>query len=226
MSVFGDKLKSLREKENLTQGDLAKKLGVTQRFISYYEKGNSIPNDPDILNKLVSLFNVSLDYLLLDRESDSTTEAPSKIHLQIKKLINDTDKRFIKWNALDNLNDNYTEANNVDNFLHSIPKYKNSSLNPAQSYMYWHNGTTCGGYIIAKIFFSANDPANFEIVMLIEYNENLYFIANEDSINAIGDLYFSIVNTSSGIDEFIDDYLNDDLQKTTPEKLTDEDIPF
>jgi len=43
MSSFGDKLKKLREANNMTQNDLAMKLGVTQRFVSYYEKGTSHP---------------------------------------------------------------------------------------------------------------------------------------------------------------------------------------
>ena len=43
---FGEKLKSLRDKHHLTQTDVAKALGVTQRAISYYENNNVAPNDP------------------------------------------------------------------------------------------------------------------------------------------------------------------------------------
>lgn len=40
---FSENLKKLREAKGMTQKDLATKLGVSSRIVSYYETGKSIP---------------------------------------------------------------------------------------------------------------------------------------------------------------------------------------
>jgi len=50
--LFSKNLKSFREKENLSQGDLAKKLGVSKQCILSWESGKSYP-------RLVYLLNLS-----------------------------------------------------------------------------------------------------------------------------------------------------------------------
>ena len=60
---FGEKLRLLRESVELTQGALGKKLGMTQRKISYIENGKYEPSLDDI-KAFCTLFNVSADYLL------------------------------------------------------------------------------------------------------------------------------------------------------------------
>ena len=44
---FSENLKKLREAKGMTQKDLATKLGVSSRIVSYYETGKSIPSDPE-----------------------------------------------------------------------------------------------------------------------------------------------------------------------------------
>ncbi len=63
MVDFGNTLKPLRLKENMTQSQLAKKLGVTKSVISAYETGLRLPSY-DILICIAKIFNVSTDYLL------------------------------------------------------------------------------------------------------------------------------------------------------------------
>ncbi|HQH33537.1 MAG TPA: helix-turn-helix transcriptional regulator [Petrotogaceae bacterium] len=41
--MFSDKLKELRQKNNLTQEQLAKKINTTRKNISAYETGRSAP---------------------------------------------------------------------------------------------------------------------------------------------------------------------------------------
>ena len=110
--TFSDKLKKLREDKKMTQKDLAKHLGVTPRIISYYETGKSIPNDPELLQKIVKLFNVTLDYLLLDTQSKSE----SKIYKLVEKLIYDTQNSLIKWVV-------FPKANSIP-FRKKIEDYK------------------------------------------------------------------------------------------------------
>ena len=71
--------KKYREQNNMTQEELADKIGVTQRTISYYESGKTIPSGKTIL-KFKKLFNVTADELLSNYtlenlpRSDETTD--------------------------------------------------------------------------------------------------------------------------------------------------------
>ena len=58
-----NRLKDLREENDLLQKDLAKKLGLTQRDYSYIETGKTMLTE-DILRKIADYYNTSIDYLL------------------------------------------------------------------------------------------------------------------------------------------------------------------
>lgn len=53
----------LRKELNMSQAELAEKLGVSQQTISKYERGTREP-DNETLVKLAGIFNCSVDYLL------------------------------------------------------------------------------------------------------------------------------------------------------------------
>lgn len=67
---FGNKLKTIRKKKNLTQKEVAFSLGVSEQAVSKWENGECLP---DVYNlKLIGqLFDISADYLL-DSEGDKT----------------------------------------------------------------------------------------------------------------------------------------------------------
>lgn len=58
-----NRLKELREDRDLTQLQLANILGISQRNYSYFETGKTNLT-ADILMKLASFYDVSIDYLL------------------------------------------------------------------------------------------------------------------------------------------------------------------
>ena len=60
---ISERIKELREKQNITQSSLAKKLSITRSAVNAWEMGISIPNVEKLV-ELSSLFNVSVDYLL------------------------------------------------------------------------------------------------------------------------------------------------------------------
>ena len=60
---FATRLKALREREGLNQGQLAKELGISRGSISFYENGDRIP-DIETFDMICDFFNVSYDYLL------------------------------------------------------------------------------------------------------------------------------------------------------------------
>ena len=60
---FAERIRDLRKDEGISQADLAEKLGVTQRRISYWERGDVEP-DMYSLWKISDYFEVSVDYLI------------------------------------------------------------------------------------------------------------------------------------------------------------------
>ena len=63
MVDFGNTLKTLRLRENMTQAQLAQKLGLTKSVISAYETCLRLPSY-DVLIHISKIFKVSTDYLL------------------------------------------------------------------------------------------------------------------------------------------------------------------
>lgn len=61
--MISERIKQLREKNNLTQSSLAKKLNVTRSSVNAWEMGISVPSTSLIVD-LARLFHVSTDYLL------------------------------------------------------------------------------------------------------------------------------------------------------------------
>lgn len=60
---FGERIRNLREDKDLTQSELGERVNMTQRKISYIERGKYEPSIDDIVS-LCKFFNVSSDYLL------------------------------------------------------------------------------------------------------------------------------------------------------------------
>lgn len=88
MIDFGNILKTLRLKDNMTQAQLAQKLGLTKSVISAYETGLRMPSY-DIFIHITKIFNVSADYLLgLEHKNDIDLSGLSEEEIAaLKKLI-------------------------------------------------------------------------------------------------------------------------------------------
>ena len=63
MVDFGNRLKTLRISNSLTQKDLASRLNITKSVISAYETGARLPSY-DVLIGPSNIFHVTTDYLL------------------------------------------------------------------------------------------------------------------------------------------------------------------
>jgi transcriptional regulator with XRE-family HTH domain len=61
--IFQNRLKLLRNENNLFQKEVAKKLGIARNTYSGYETGVREP-DLEMLKKIASIFNCSIDYLI------------------------------------------------------------------------------------------------------------------------------------------------------------------
>lgn len=70
MVDFGNRLRTLRLKANMTQGQLAKRLNLTKSVISAYETDLRLPSY-DVLIGIAKIYNVSTDFLLgLERKQE------------------------------------------------------------------------------------------------------------------------------------------------------------
>lgn len=66
-NIFSEQLNSLRIENNISRVQLAEKLNVSVRLISYWENGQR-ECDFNMLIKIADLFSVSVDYLLGRKE--------------------------------------------------------------------------------------------------------------------------------------------------------------
>lgn len=82
--LFGKKIKDARTDLNLTQFELAEKIGVSQNFLGDIERGIKLPS----LSKLILLSNtlkVSLDFLFAD-SLDNILYEPEEIYYTDKQM--------------------------------------------------------------------------------------------------------------------------------------------
>ena len=82
MSDFKTRFKELREASELTQVEIAEKLGLSRSRIGMYETGKREP-DYVTLEMIADFFNVDIDFLL--GRSDKTTRLPNAVSLSTRE---------------------------------------------------------------------------------------------------------------------------------------------
>ena len=82
--AFGRKIKAAREKFNLTQFELAEKIGISPNFLGDIERGKKLPS----LNVLITISN-TLSNTLEEPEEIYYSDNQIKIISEIIKKIND-----------------------------------------------------------------------------------------------------------------------------------------
>ncbi len=107
MQNINDRIIKLRKLANLTQIQVAQKLNVSDKLVSKWECGESVPNVEDIL-KLSQIFGVTLDYLLkgdISEQDNKILNRPptwdEKADLFIEKCLNIIkEKGLIKYKEI------------------------------------------------------------------------------------------------------------------------------
>ncbi|WP_415348329.1 S24 family peptidase [Clostridium perfringens] len=116
--IFADNLKKYRKENNLTQGDLAKRLNVSRSAISYYEKGTVEPSIYFLIN-LANEMNCSIDNLFgFNREV--SIELPKNL---TKEELKPIEKEFKK------------EEVEIDDPKYYLDKLKKTLLKVQRSYI-------------------------------------------------------------------------------------------
>lgn len=87
------RLKQLRRERDITQTDLAAKIGVQRAAVANWETGVRTPNNSAILS-LCRYFDVSPDYLCGLVEARNMIIAPPTFHMDITKLNHEGQKEL------------------------------------------------------------------------------------------------------------------------------------
>ena len=90
-----NKLKELRLKNNISQKDLAKKLGIEYQSYNKYELDKNQPSI-ETLKIIADYYNISLDYLCDRRYNNNVGYIPDERKETIKVLTNLDDNLFEK----------------------------------------------------------------------------------------------------------------------------------
>lgn len=89
---IGKFIQELRKEKNLTQSDIAEKLGVTNRSISNWENGKCMP-DLSLFKPLCEIFDISINELM-SGEKISNDNYQSKLEENIINTIDEKTKYF------------------------------------------------------------------------------------------------------------------------------------
>lgn len=82
METMGDRIKRLRNENNLTQEELGNRVGLKRAAINKCEKGNVENMKRSVIEKMSSVFEVSPSYLMaLDESNNISVETDNEIPL-------------------------------------------------------------------------------------------------------------------------------------------------
>lgn len=82
--IFAQNLIALRKQMKLTQIELAEKINYSDKAVSKWERGESIP-DVSVLMVIANLFGVSIDFLVTKHENDEIAKEQTSYAAGIKK---------------------------------------------------------------------------------------------------------------------------------------------
>lgn len=85
--TFGAMIAQLRKDNNMTQAELAEKMGVTDKAVSKWERDLSFP-DVSSIPKLAEIFGVSVDTLMQVKSSTNVKTSGGKTSQLIELIFN------------------------------------------------------------------------------------------------------------------------------------------
>lgn len=103
---MGSKVAQARKQANLTQEQLAERLGVTRQAVSRWESDTAFP-ETDKIVRMAQILNVSCDYLLRDGETEKAGAAPAG---PVTRLLRDAAGRRVKLSLYEGENDIFAES--------------------------------------------------------------------------------------------------------------------
>ena len=159
---IGETIRKYRKERNMTQEEMAKRLGVTPPAVNKWENGNSYP-DIMLLAPIARLLDISVDTLLSFR-GELTDE-------EIRQIMSEADEKF--------KNDSYEEA--FAFIRKMLEKYPNSEQ------LAWQLALMLDAH---RIFGEVKDPEQYDLFITECYtraleskNEDIRYKAAESLYN-------------------------------------------
>lgn len=192
---FGNFIYERRKKLNLTQDELGRKLGVTNKAVSKWETGETLP-DIVILESLAKILECSIDELLTQQPYESNVEKKQKKNFKISFIVNVISffllmisLIFIIFFSIKNQND----INDNDLTLYNFKKY----LNYEKLYK-----------------FETKSENEFELISSLEVDEN-YEPLSDIKVNAEITVHLSYLDSNGDINYF--SFLEKEIEYTIPQ---------
>ena len=82
--IVAKNITELRKQHGMTQLQLAEKLNYSDKAVSKWERGESVP-DVAVLVEIAELFSVTLDYLVKDEHTEADTKPQSEEERKLKE---------------------------------------------------------------------------------------------------------------------------------------------
>jgi len=110
MSLTSDRIKSLRLQKNMSQSELANKLGIGRSNMGHIENGRVEPTKESIV-QLSDIFGVTTDYLL---GRTDTPQFTAKNERDVQKMLNELKEGLSNENSLAYLKNDGEEIDEED----------------------------------------------------------------------------------------------------------------
>ena len=98
---IGKFIAKVRKEKSMTQQELAKKLNITDRAISHWENGRSMP-DAGVILELCKILNINVNELLSAKKikEDKYNERAEECLLEMRREIETQNKRILTLNKI------------------------------------------------------------------------------------------------------------------------------
>ena len=84
--IIAKNISELRRANDITQADLAQKLNYSDKAVSKWERGESIP-DITVLSEIADIFGVTVDYLISEEKTSPAELAESDMKILTKNRV-------------------------------------------------------------------------------------------------------------------------------------------
>lgn len=170
---FGNFIKEIRKKNNLTQKQLAERYNVTYQAVSKWENGKNMP-DTILLKQMSEDFNISLEDII---DGNLNNKRKSKKHLYLILFIFILILTITIYLIINNINNDDFSFKTLSSSCNNFDVSGNIAYNDKKSSIYLTNIKYCGKDTNEKykkiecILYESNDNIEKKIEAF-NYNEN------------------------------------------------------
>ena len=101
---FTERLKTLRKQANLTQKEMAEKMGISQPAYGDWERGVKKPSHENLI-KIAKFYGVTTDYLLEGKKDDVDSSTVDAIFRMASDGLTEDEKSLFRKDIIDYINE-------------------------------------------------------------------------------------------------------------------------